>query len=226
MTGCVVIGREAGGARWGRRAASPVAVGSAVCGAGRPSGRPAQAGRTVLTGRVSRSVSSRLQPHDMPCHRRRGSPPWLIRLKFTEDHLWVRVEGSRAQIGISEYGQNEFGEVIAVEVPDVGDEIEKGEPFGEIETVRTVSGADLAAQRLRHGDQHRARGSSPHRQRGSAARGLAHRGRDGRRVRARGPDGPRRVRGVRRRRGRGLTGRSPSGACVGVEESVDHLVRA
>lgn len=60
-------------------------------------------------------------------------------LKFTEDHLWVRVEGTRAQIGISEYGQNEIGEVIAVEVPDVGDDIEKGEPFGEIETVRTVS---------------------------------------------------------------------------------------
>lgn len=59
-------------------------------------------------------------------------------LKFTEDHLWVRVEGSRAQIGISEFGQTEFGEVIAVEVPDVGDEIEKGEPFGEIETVKTV----------------------------------------------------------------------------------------
>ncbi len=59
-------------------------------------------------------------------------------LKFTEDHLWVRVEGSRAQVGLSEYGQSELGEVIAVEVPDVGDEIEKGEPFGEIETVRTV----------------------------------------------------------------------------------------
>ncbi|HLK10882.1 MAG TPA: glycine cleavage system protein GcvH [Candidatus Binatia bacterium] len=60
-------------------------------------------------------------------------------LKFTEDHLWVRVEGSRAHVGISDYGQNELGEVIAVELPDVGDELEKGEPFGEIESVRTVS---------------------------------------------------------------------------------------
>jgi glycine cleavage system H protein len=59
-------------------------------------------------------------------------------LKFTEDHLWVRVEGNRAQVGISEYGQSELGEVIAVEAPDVGDEVEKGEPFGEIESVRTV----------------------------------------------------------------------------------------
>src|SRR5579883_810916 len=51
-------------------------------------------------------------------------------LKFTEDHLWVRVEGQRAHVGISDYGQAELGEVIAVELPDVGDELEKGEPFG------------------------------------------------------------------------------------------------
>jgi glycine cleavage system H protein len=60
-------------------------------------------------------------------------------LKFTEDHLWIRVEGNRAQLGISDYGQGELGEVIAIEIPDVGDEMEKGEPFGEIESVRTVT---------------------------------------------------------------------------------------
>lgn len=60
-------------------------------------------------------------------------------LKFTEDHLWLRVEGNRAQVGISEYGQAELGEIIAVELPDVGDEVEKGEAFGELESVRTVS---------------------------------------------------------------------------------------
>ncbi len=60
-------------------------------------------------------------------------------LKFTEDHLWLRVEGKRAHLGISDYGQAELGEVIAVELPDVGDQLEKGEPLGEIESVRTVS---------------------------------------------------------------------------------------
>jgi glycine cleavage system H protein len=64
-------------------------------------------------------------------------------LKFTEDHLWVRVEGRRAQVGLSEYAQDELGEVIAVELPDVGDILEKGESFGEIESVKTVS--DLIA---------------------------------------------------------------------------------
>ncbi|HKA52905.1 MAG TPA: glycine cleavage system protein GcvH [Candidatus Binatia bacterium] len=64
-------------------------------------------------------------------------------LKFTEDHLWIRVEGRRAQVGLSEYAQDELGEGIAVELPDVGDILEKGESFGEIESVKTVS--DLIA---------------------------------------------------------------------------------
>lgn len=64
-------------------------------------------------------------------------------LKFTKDHLWVRVEGTRAHVGLSEYAQGGLGEIIAVELPDVGDELERREPFGELESVRTVS--ELAA---------------------------------------------------------------------------------
>ena len=60
-------------------------------------------------------------------------------LKFTQDHLWIRVDGLRAQVGVSDYGQGELGEVIGVELPDVGDGVEKGEVFGELESVRTVS---------------------------------------------------------------------------------------
>ncbi len=59
-------------------------------------------------------------------------------LRFTEDHLWVRADSDRAQIGISEYGQDEIGEIVAVELPDVGDSVERGEAFGEIESQRTV----------------------------------------------------------------------------------------
>ena len=59
-------------------------------------------------------------------------------LRFTEDHLWVRAEADRAQIGISEQGQHDLGEIIAVELPGIGDPIEMGEPFGELESVRTV----------------------------------------------------------------------------------------
>ena len=59
-------------------------------------------------------------------------------LRFSDDHLWVRSEAGRAQLGISDQGQDVIGEIIAVELPDVGDTIEKGEPFGELESVRTV----------------------------------------------------------------------------------------
>jgi glycine cleavage system H protein len=64
-------------------------------------------------------------------------------LKFTEDHLWVRVSGKRVQVGISDYFQDELGEILTVELPDIGDVVERGESFGEIESVTTVT--DLLA---------------------------------------------------------------------------------
>ena len=64
-------------------------------------------------------------------------------LKFTEDHLWVRVLGKRVQVGISDYFQGELGEILTVELPDVGDVVEREESFGEIESVTTVT--DLLA---------------------------------------------------------------------------------
>jgi glycine cleavage system H protein len=60
-------------------------------------------------------------------------------LKFTEDHLWVRVSGKRAQVGLSDYFQDELGEILTVELPDVGDVLERGESFGEVESVTTVT---------------------------------------------------------------------------------------
>ncbi len=53
------------------------------------------------------------------------------------------MEGTRAHVGLSEYAQVELGEIIAVELPDAGDELERQEPFGELESVKTVS--ELAA---------------------------------------------------------------------------------
>lgn len=72
-----------------------------------------------------------------PRPKKKTANPATI-LRFTEDHLWVRAEAERAEVGISDYGQDEIGEMIGVELPNVGDRIEQGEPFGEIESVRTI----------------------------------------------------------------------------------------
>jgi glycine cleavage system H protein len=59
-------------------------------------------------------------------------------LRFTPEHLWVRADGERAQIGLSDHAQAELGEVIAIELPGMGESIERGSTFGEVESVRTV----------------------------------------------------------------------------------------
>jgi glycine cleavage system H protein len=73
-----------------------------------------------------------------PTRSRRKESEVVTVLRFSKDHLWVRAEADRAQIGISDQGQDAIGEIIAVELPDVGDSIERGETFGELESVRTV----------------------------------------------------------------------------------------
>ena len=64
-------------------------------------------------------------------------------LKYTKEHEWVKVDGVTAIIGITDHAQGELGDIIFVEFPDIDQEIEKDEPFGTIEAVKTV--ADLFA---------------------------------------------------------------------------------
>ena len=59
-------------------------------------------------------------------------------LYYTESHEWVRVEGDDAYIGITDYAQHELGDIVFVELPEVGDELEAGEPLGSIEAVKAV----------------------------------------------------------------------------------------
>lgn len=60
-------------------------------------------------------------------------------LKYTEDHEWVRIEGDLAIVGITDYAQNELGDVVFVEIETEGEELDKGETFGTVEAVKTVS---------------------------------------------------------------------------------------
>lgn len=62
-----------------------------------------------------------------------------MELYFSEDHLWAKQEGDRIRIGVTDHAQNEFGEIVFVELPEFGEEIEVGEPFGSVESVKTVS---------------------------------------------------------------------------------------
>ncbi|SDB94651.1 glycine cleavage system protein GcvH [Shouchella lonarensis] len=60
-------------------------------------------------------------------------------LKYSEEHEWVKVEGDNVRIGITYFAQSELGDIVFVELPEVGDEIEADEPFGSVESVKTVS---------------------------------------------------------------------------------------
>lgn len=60
-------------------------------------------------------------------------------LKYTKDHEWVRVEGDEAYVGVTDFAQNELGDIVYVEIETVGEEISQGEVFGTIEAVKTVS---------------------------------------------------------------------------------------
>jgi glycine cleavage system H protein len=60
-------------------------------------------------------------------------------LKYTKDHEWLKVEGDEALVGISDYAQHELGDIVFIEVETVGEILTKGESFGTIEAVKTVS---------------------------------------------------------------------------------------
>jgi glycine cleavage system H protein len=60
-------------------------------------------------------------------------------LKYTKEHEWVKVEGDAATVGITDYAQKELGDVVFVELPQVGAKVEHMKPFGVIEAVKAVS---------------------------------------------------------------------------------------
>ncbi len=64
------------------------------------------------------------------------SPP---ELKYTKEHEWVRVEGDTGTIGITDYAQDQLGDIVFVELPAVGAEISAAQKLGEIESVKAVS---------------------------------------------------------------------------------------
>ena len=62
-----------------------------------------------------------------------------VNLKYTKDHEWVSIDGDHGAIGITHFAQQQLGDVVYVELPDVGTTLTVGQPFGTIESVKAVS---------------------------------------------------------------------------------------
>ena len=60
-------------------------------------------------------------------------------LRYSKEHEWVKVEDGKVRIGITHFAQSELGDIVFVELPQVGDEIQLNQPFGSVESVKTVS---------------------------------------------------------------------------------------
>jgi glycine cleavage system H protein len=60
-------------------------------------------------------------------------------LRYSEEHEWVKLEGETVRVGITHFAQSELGDIVFVELPEVGDEVTADEPFGSVESVKTVS---------------------------------------------------------------------------------------
>jgi len=60
-------------------------------------------------------------------------------LRYTQEHEWARADGPRVTIGITDYAQDQLGDVVYVDLPASGTRVEKGQPFGEVESTKSVS---------------------------------------------------------------------------------------
>lgn len=59
-------------------------------------------------------------------------------LKYSQDHEWIRIEGDEAFVGITDYAQSNLGDIVFIEVETVGEDLDKGEAFGNVEAVKAV----------------------------------------------------------------------------------------
>ncbi len=60
-------------------------------------------------------------------------------LQYTEEHIWVQLAEKQAKVGLTEFAQKELGDIVFIELPQVGDVLQRGDSFGSIESVKTVT---------------------------------------------------------------------------------------
>lgn len=66
-------------------------------------------------------------------------------LLYTQDHEWIKVDGDVAYIGITDYAQEHLGDIVYVELPEVGDEVDKATSFASVESVKTAADVNMPA---------------------------------------------------------------------------------
>ena len=71
-------------------------------------------------------------------------------LKYTNEHEWIRVDGDIAYVGITDYAQEQLGDIVFVDIPTVGETLEAGETFGTIEVVKTISEQVRCSNKMKH----------------------------------------------------------------------------
>ena len=62
-----------------------------------------------------------------------------VDLQYTESHEWIRTEGESVKVGLSDYAQDQLGDVVFIELPEIGESISRGAEFGTVESVKAVS---------------------------------------------------------------------------------------
>ena len=65
--------------------------------------------------------------------------PYPANLKYTKEHEWVEIDGDRATVGITSFAQQQLGDIVYVELPEVGAALKQGQSFGTVESVKAVS---------------------------------------------------------------------------------------
>ena len=120
-----------------------------------------------------------------------------VDLKYTKDHEWMKMEGDIAVIGISDFAQDALGDIVFINLPEVGDTVTAGESFGDVESVKAVSDVNSPVTGVVV-EVNEDLADSPETQRGSL-RCLDHQGRAD--YRDRGAAGRCRLRGILRRGG-------------------------
>jgi len=60
-------------------------------------------------------------------------------LRYTENHVWALLDGEKVRVGITDYAQDQLGDIVFIDLPQVGDSFEKGKEFGVVESVKSVN---------------------------------------------------------------------------------------